>query len=114
MRIVDVLAARSFQDGERIITQVPVQPSLLLFSPVWSDRDAVCLQGDEADCFYIVESGQVKIMIKSKVSAVAGIGSLTNVTFSAVTVQTVAAVSTVTAHLRAAGMDSSITFLDTH
>lgn len=25
-------------------------------------------QGDEADCFYIVESGEVKIMIKSKVS----------------------------------------------
>lgn len=26
-------------------------------------------QGDEADCFYIVESGQVKIMIRSKVSS---------------------------------------------
>lgn len=25
-------------------------------------------KGDEADCFYIVESGEVKIMIKSKVS----------------------------------------------
>lgn len=25
-------------------------------------------QGDKADCFYIVESGEVKIMIKSKVS----------------------------------------------
>uniref|UniRef100_H3DB03 cAMP-dependent protein kinase type II-alpha regulatory subunit n=1 Tax=Tetraodon nigroviridis TaxID=99883 RepID=H3DB03_TETNG len=43
MKIVDVLAARSFKDEERIITQ-----------------------GDEADCFYIVESGQVKIKIKSK------------------------------------------------
>lgn len=29
-----------------------------------------CFQGDEADCFFIVESGEVKIMIKSKVSAV--------------------------------------------
>ncbi|XP_049589556.1 protein kinase, cAMP-dependent, regulatory, type II, alpha, B [Syngnathus scovelli] len=46
MKIVDVLAARSFEDGERIITQ-----------------------GDEADCFYMVESGQVRIMIKSKTKA---------------------------------------------
>ncbi|XP_029682400.1 protein kinase, cAMP-dependent, regulatory, type II, alpha, B isoform X3 [Takifugu rubripes] len=45
MKIVDALAARGFKDGERIITQ-----------------------GDDADCFYIVESGQVRIMIKSKVS----------------------------------------------
>lgn len=51
-------------------------------------------------------------MIKSKVSKVPGISSFTNVIFSAITVQTVAAVSTVTAHLRAAGIDSSITFLD--
>ncbi|XP_029682399.1 protein kinase, cAMP-dependent, regulatory, type II, alpha, B isoform X2 [Takifugu rubripes] len=43
MKIVDALAARGFKDGERIITQ-----------------------GDDADCFYIVESGQVRIMIKSK------------------------------------------------
>uniref|UniRef100_A0A3Q2YQR9 cAMP-dependent protein kinase type II-alpha regulatory subunit n=1 Tax=Hippocampus comes TaxID=109280 RepID=A0A3Q2YQR9_HIPCM len=43
MRIVDVLGARCFNDGERIIAQ-----------------------GDTADCFYIVESGQVRIMIKSK------------------------------------------------
>lgn len=34
--------------------------SFLLLSLRW--------QGDEADCFYIVESGEVKIMIKSKVS----------------------------------------------
>uniref|UniRef100_UPI0037E6FBFF protein kinase, cAMP-dependent, regulatory, type II, alpha, B isoform X4 n=1 Tax=Semicossyphus pulcher TaxID=241346 RepID=UPI0037E6FBFF len=46
MRIVDVLGARAFKDGERLITQ-----------------------GDEADCFYIVESGEVKIMIKSKTKA---------------------------------------------
>ncbi|KAM6927838.1 protein kinase, cAMP-dependent, regulatory, type II, alpha, B [Xenentodon cancila] len=43
MKIVDVLGVRSFQDGERIITQ-----------------------GEKADCFYIVESGEVKIMIKIK------------------------------------------------
>ncbi|KAM4587402.1 protein kinase, cAMP-dependent, regulatory, type II, alpha, B [Odontesthes bonariensis] len=43
MKIVDVLGARVFKDGERIITQ-----------------------GEKADCFYIVESGEVKIMIKTK------------------------------------------------
>ncbi|XP_060912619.1 protein kinase, cAMP-dependent, regulatory, type II, alpha A isoform X1 [Labrus mixtus] len=43
MKIVDVLGAKQFTDGERIITQ-----------------------GDGADCFYIVESGEVKIMMKSK------------------------------------------------
>ncbi|CAL8337088.1 unnamed protein product [Lota lota] len=43
MKIVDILGARVFQDEERIITQ-----------------------GEEADCFYIVESGEVKIRIKSR------------------------------------------------
>uniref|UniRef100_A0A3Q3ERN4 cAMP-dependent protein kinase type II-alpha regulatory subunit n=1 Tax=Labrus bergylta TaxID=56723 RepID=A0A3Q3ERN4_9LABR len=46
MKIVDVLGAKQFTDGERIITQ-----------------------GDGADCFYIVESGEVKIMMKSKTKA---------------------------------------------
>uniref|UniRef100_A0A673C6L0 cAMP-dependent protein kinase type II-alpha regulatory subunit n=1 Tax=Sphaeramia orbicularis TaxID=375764 RepID=A0A673C6L0_9TELE len=46
MKIVDVLGARVFKDGECIITQ-----------------------GDKADCFYIVESGEVKILIKSKTKA---------------------------------------------
>ncbi|XP_061909068.1 protein kinase, cAMP-dependent, regulatory, type II, alpha, B isoform X3 [Entelurus aequoreus] len=46
MKIVDVLGAQSFKDGERIIAQ-----------------------GDMADCFYIVETGQVRIMIKSKTNA---------------------------------------------
>uniref|UniRef100_A0A665TMM7 cAMP-dependent protein kinase type II-alpha regulatory subunit n=1 Tax=Echeneis naucrates TaxID=173247 RepID=A0A665TMM7_ECHNA len=46
MKIVDVLGAKQFLDGERIITQ-----------------------GDKADCFYIVESGEVKIMMKSKTKA---------------------------------------------
>uniref|UniRef100_A0AAR2IMI6 cAMP-dependent protein kinase type II regulatory subunit n=1 Tax=Pygocentrus nattereri TaxID=42514 RepID=A0AAR2IMI6_PYGNA len=45
MKIVDVLGARAYKDGEQIIKQ-----------------------GDEADCFYIVESGAVKILIKSKVN----------------------------------------------
>ncbi|XP_063766338.1 protein kinase, cAMP-dependent, regulatory, type II, alpha, B isoform X1 [Eleginops maclovinus] len=43
MKIVDVLGVRVFKDGECLL-----------------------MQGDEADCFYIVESGEVKIMIKSK------------------------------------------------
>uniref|UniRef100_A0A3Q2CTP5 cAMP-dependent protein kinase type II-alpha regulatory subunit n=1 Tax=Cyprinodon variegatus TaxID=28743 RepID=A0A3Q2CTP5_CYPVA len=46
MKIVDVLGVKQFSDGERIITQ-----------------------GDKADCFYIVESGEVKIMMKSKTKA---------------------------------------------
>ncbi|XP_073324111.1 mitochondrial carnitine/acylcarnitine carrier protein isoform X2 [Pagrus major] len=46
MKIVDVLGARAFKDGACIITQ-----------------------GEEADCFFIVESGEVKIMIKSKTKA---------------------------------------------
>ncbi|XP_068601388.1 protein kinase, cAMP-dependent, regulatory, type II, alpha A [Brachionichthys hirsutus] len=46
MKIVDVLGAKQFPDAERIITQ-----------------------GDKADCFYIVESGEVKIMMKSKTKA---------------------------------------------
>uniref|UniRef100_A0A8C8HL43 cAMP-dependent protein kinase type II regulatory subunit n=1 Tax=Oncorhynchus tshawytscha TaxID=74940 RepID=A0A8C8HL43_ONCTS len=44
MKIVDVVGMRVFRDGECILTQ-----------------------GDKADCFYIVESGEVKIMIISKV-----------------------------------------------
>ncbi|XP_029575918.1 cAMP-dependent protein kinase type II-alpha regulatory subunit isoform X1 [Salmo trutta] len=43
MKIVDVLGMKTFSDGERII-----------------------MQGDMADCFYIVETGEVKIMMKSK------------------------------------------------
>ncbi|XP_077583459.1 protein kinase, cAMP-dependent, regulatory, type II, alpha, B [Stigmatopora nigra] len=46
MKIVDVLGARCFKDGERIIAQ-----------------------GDMADCFYMVESGQVRIMIQIKMKA---------------------------------------------
>uniref|UniRef100_A0A670JBP9 cAMP-dependent protein kinase type II-alpha regulatory subunit n=1 Tax=Podarcis muralis TaxID=64176 RepID=A0A670JBP9_PODMU len=43
MKIVDVIGEKTFKDGERIIAQ-----------------------GDKADSFYIVESGEVKILIKSK------------------------------------------------
>ncbi|KAJ7999453.1 hypothetical protein DPEC_G00194590 [Dallia pectoralis] len=46
MKIVDVVGMKAFKDGEGIITQ-----------------------GDAADCFYIVESGEVKIMIISKTKA---------------------------------------------
>ncbi|XP_062978150.1 cAMP-dependent protein kinase type II-alpha regulatory subunit isoform X1 [Elgaria multicarinata webbii] len=43
MKIVDVIGEKTYQDGERIISQ-----------------------GDKADSFYIVQSGEVKILIKSK------------------------------------------------
>uniref|UniRef100_A0A8C5MSN5 cAMP-dependent protein kinase type II-alpha regulatory subunit n=1 Tax=Leptobrachium leishanense TaxID=445787 RepID=A0A8C5MSN5_9ANUR len=43
MKIVDVIGEKIYKDGDRIIAQ-----------------------GDLADCFYIVESGEVKIMMKSK------------------------------------------------
>lgn len=43
MKIVDVIGEKVYKDGDRIIEQ-----------------------GDKADCFYIVESGEVKIMMKSK------------------------------------------------
>ncbi|XP_063147549.1 cAMP-dependent protein kinase type II-alpha regulatory subunit [Candoia aspera] len=43
MKIVDVIGEKLYQDGERIIAQ-----------------------GDKAESFFIVESGEVKIMIKSK------------------------------------------------
>lgn len=46
MKIVDVIDMKPFADGERII-----------------------MQGDKADCFFIVESGEVKIMMKSKTKA---------------------------------------------
>uniref|UniRef100_A0A8C7WZY7 cAMP-dependent protein kinase type II-alpha regulatory subunit n=1 Tax=Oryzias sinensis TaxID=183150 RepID=A0A8C7WZY7_9TELE len=46
MKIVDVLGMKQFLDGERIIAQ-----------------------GEKAECFYIVESGEVKIMMKSKTKA---------------------------------------------
>ncbi|KAM5148801.1 cAMP-dependent protein kinase type II-alpha regulatory subunit [Mantella aurantiaca] len=43
MKIVDVIGEKIYKDGDRII-----------------------VQGDKADSFYIVESGEVKIMMKSK------------------------------------------------
>ncbi|XP_033617053.1 cAMP-dependent protein kinase type II-alpha regulatory subunit-like, partial [Fukomys damarensis] len=43
MKIVDVIGEKNYEDGERIITQ-----------------------GDKADSFYIIESGEVRVMIKSK------------------------------------------------
>lgn len=52
MKIVDVIAEKSFKDGERIITQ-----------------------GEKADCFYIIESGEVSILIRSKTQASKDSGS---------------------------------------
>ncbi|CAK6435924.1 unnamed protein product [Pipistrellus nathusii] len=46
MKIVDVIGEKNFKDGERIITQ-----------------------GEKADCFYIIESGEVSILIRSKTQA---------------------------------------------
>ncbi|XP_036433677.1 cAMP-dependent protein kinase type II-beta regulatory subunit-like [Colossoma macropomum] len=43
MKVVDVLGCQTYSDGERIIAQ-----------------------GDSADCFYIVESGQVRIVMNKK------------------------------------------------
>lgn len=46
MKIVDVIGEKIYKDGERIITQ-----------------------GDKADSFYIIESGEVSILIRSKTKA---------------------------------------------
>ncbi|XP_058144600.1 cAMP-dependent protein kinase type II-alpha regulatory subunit [Dasypus novemcinctus] len=46
MKIVDVIGEKVYKDGERIITQ-----------------------GDKADSFYIIESGEVSILIRSKTKA---------------------------------------------
>ncbi|XP_049572159.1 cAMP-dependent protein kinase type II-alpha regulatory subunit isoform X2 [Orcinus orca] len=46
MKIVDVIGEKIYKDGERIITQ-----------------------GEKADSFYIIESGEVSILIKSKTKA---------------------------------------------
>uniref|UniRef100_A0A8C2YS48 cAMP-dependent protein kinase type II-alpha regulatory subunit n=1 Tax=Chinchilla lanigera TaxID=34839 RepID=A0A8C2YS48_CHILA len=52
MKIVDVIGEKNYKDGDRIITQ-----------------------GDKADCFYIIESGEVRIMIRSKTKASKDAGS---------------------------------------
>lgn len=79
MKIVDVVGARVFKDGERLITQVRCWDTRRwVFSlretttaqNVTSVSAAFCAcKGEEADCFYVVESGEVKIMITSQVSA---------------------------------------------
>ncbi|KAI2647866.1 cAMP-dependent protein kinase type II-beta regulatory subunit [Labeo rohita] len=61
---------QTFGDGERIIRQVRVADLLVMTLALFSDeRSCVCSQGDSADCFYIVESGEVRIMIRSKTRA---------------------------------------------
>lgn len=73
MKIVDVLGAKQFTDGERIITQVRCAYSRFGSTLVFTFIQEQCInncflsQGDKADCFYVVESGEVKIMMKSKV-----------------------------------------------
>lgn len=71
--MVDVLGAKTFKDGEQIIEQVNVWFWFVrLYS--WTKMkmfDRLCVffkQGDAADCFYIVESGAVKITIKRQVN----------------------------------------------
>lgn len=81
MKLVDVLGAKQFSDSERIITQVrwisgnwvlyhivTVHTTDLYCKALFSLPLSLSPQGDKADCFYIVESGEVKIMMKSKVS----------------------------------------------
>lgn len=74
MKIVDVLGAKQFSDGERIITQVGsqmVKDDIIVMVGVSTMNVRIVVsfppQGDKADCFYIVETGEVKIMMKSKV-----------------------------------------------
>lgn len=73
---MDVLGMKQFLDGERIITQVRhhLMKSLTHFyravSMVTVFPPPLPPQGDKAECFFIVESGEVKIMMKSKVSDV--------------------------------------------
>lgn len=74
MKVVDVISSKVFSDSQQIIAQVT---TAFLFFPHTGPLKLVVadfilfvfLQGDSADCFYIVESGQVRITIKrSRVS----------------------------------------------
>lgn len=76
MKVVDVISSKVFGDSQRIIAQVTAgfyDPTILCFFFPHILRcccaNSQSLQGDLADCFYIVESGQVRITIKrSRVS----------------------------------------------
>lgn len=76
MKVVDVISSRTYGESQQIIAQVmnllmrwllsntPSFIGSLLHSHSSMVRVAVCSQGDLADCFYIVESGQVRITMK--------------------------------------------------
>lgn len=78
MKVVDVLSTKVYNDSQQIIAQVmnlfvwSVLGLVFLFSVriykwfcahLWL-HECFALQGDLADCFYIVESGQVRISMK--------------------------------------------------
>ncbi len=81
MKVVDVISTKVYNDSQQIIAQVinlfvsSVLQFIFIFYLQWSIHKHVLiiflwlhecfvLQGDLADCFYIVESGQVRITIK--------------------------------------------------
>lgn len=89
MKVVDVLSTKVYGDGQQIIAQVSssgwsiVILILILMHMVWPQTTAFItrfccgLQGDLANCFYIIESGQVKITMKrSRVSWLTGFLSI--------------------------------------
>lgn len=81
MKVVDVLSTRVYSDSQQIIAQVNNVFVQSAFIGLFFLKNSTCFcaplqllccflsQGDLADCFYIVESGQVRITMKrSRVS----------------------------------------------
>ena len=81
MNLCDALVTRKFDDNELIIKQVGVDfladaaerftINGLEASLVCGEMDqlsGLCLQGDDADCMYFIEDGEVRIMMKQQVS----------------------------------------------
>lgn len=81
MKVVDVLSTRVYSDSQQIIAQVNNVFVQSAFIGLFFFLNSTCFcaplqllccflsQGDLADCFYIVESGQVRITMKrSRVS----------------------------------------------
>lgn len=67
MKVVDVISSRVYSDSQQIIAQVIslfVRFSYFCYIYSYNHLNASALQGDLADCFYIVESGQVRITMK--------------------------------------------------
>lgn len=75
-RIILKNNARKRKMFENFVESVPVLKSLelsermkivdVIGEKIYKDEDRIIAQGDQADCFFIVESGEVKIMMKSK------------------------------------------------